>query len=158
MQRITRGGRWVWIVPYSAATQALIGAHVWNPTKHCWRPVCVFGPAKKTQCFSGDKQIPFKTGDIEQTVLSKWNGRLLYVAVITSNQAEGQLSHNQNAVQKWSTQNYASRTKKAAAAIYGWDRPLLIFTYPGFDCGSTVPDEYLPVRPTVDGRNPFRTT
>ena len=30
------------------------------------------------------------------------------------------------------------RTKKAAAAIYGWDRPLLTFTYPGFDCGSHV--------------------
>ena len=29
------------------------------------------------------------------------------------------------------------RIKKAAAAIYGWDRPLLTFIYPGFDCGST---------------------
>ena len=28
------------------------------------------------------------------------------------------------------------RIKKAAAAIYGWDRPLLTFIYPGFDCGS----------------------
>ena len=25
------------------------------------------------------------------------------------------------------------RIKKAAAAIYGWDRPLLTFVYPGFD-------------------------
>ena len=25
------------------------------------------------------------------------------------------------------------RTKKAAAAIYGWDRPLLTFIYPGFE-------------------------
>ena len=29
------------------------------------------------------------------------------------------------------------RNKKAAAAIYGWDRPLLTFIYPGFDCGSS---------------------
>ena len=28
------------------------------------------------------------------------------------------------------------RIKKAAAAIYGWDWPLLTFIYPGFDCGS----------------------
>ena len=28
------------------------------------------------------------------------------------------------------------RIKKAAAAIFGWDRPLLTFIYPGFDCGS----------------------
>ena len=28
------------------------------------------------------------------------------------------------------------RIKKAAAAICGWDRPLLTFIYPGFDCGS----------------------
>ena len=28
------------------------------------------------------------------------------------------------------------RIKKAAAAIYCWDRPLLTFIYPGFDCGS----------------------
>ena len=26
--------------------------------------------------------------------------------------------------------------KKAAAAIYGWEYPLLTFIYPGFDCGS----------------------
>ena len=25
------------------------------------------------------------------------------------------------------------RIKKAAAAIYGWDRPLLAFIYPGFE-------------------------
>ena len=29
------------------------------------------------------------------------------------------------------------RIKKAAATIYGWDRPLLTFIYPGFDCGSS---------------------
>ena len=29
-----------------------------------------------------------------------------------------------------------SRIKKAAEAIYGWDRALLTFIYPGFDCGS----------------------
>ena len=28
------------------------------------------------------------------------------------------------------------RIKKAAAAISGWDCPLLTFIYPGFDCGS----------------------
>ena len=28
------------------------------------------------------------------------------------------------------------RINKAAAAIYGWDCPLLTFIYPGFDCGS----------------------
>ena len=28
------------------------------------------------------------------------------------------------------------RIKKAAAAIYGWDCPLLTFTYPGFDFDS----------------------
>ena len=28
------------------------------------------------------------------------------------------------------------RIKKAAVAIYGWDRPLLTFIYPGIDCGS----------------------
>ena len=32
------------------------------------------------------------------------------------------------------------RNKKAAAAIYGWDRPLLTFTCPGFDCGSRESD------------------
>ena len=36
---------------------------------------------------------------------------------------------------KWSTQNHASRSKKAAATISAWDCPLLTF-YPGFDCGS----------------------
>ena len=30
-----------------------------------------------------------------------------------------------------------SRIRKAAAAIYGWDSPLLTFTCPGFDCDST---------------------
>ena len=41
-------------------------------------------------------------------------------------------------VLKWSTQNHASRIKKAASAIYGWswDCPLPIFIYPGFNCGS----------------------
>ena len=48
-----------------------------------------------------------------------------------------QLSYNQNPVLKWSTQNHASRIKKAAATISGWDCPLLAFIYPGFDCGST---------------------
>ena len=31
----------------------------------------------------------------------------------------GQLSHHQNPILKWSTQNHASRIKKANAAIYG---------------------------------------
>ena len=47
------------------------------------------------------------------------------------------MTHNQNPVHKWSTQTHVE-TKKAAAAIYGWDRPLLTFTYQGFDCGSHV--------------------
>ena len=29
-----------------------------------------------------------------------------------------------------------NQLKKAAAAISGWDRPLLTFIYPGFDCHS----------------------
>ena len=33
-------------------------------------------------------------------------------------------------------QNHASRIKKAAAIISGWDCPLLTFIYPGFDRGS----------------------
>ena len=49
------------------------------------------------------------------------------------------LSHNQHPVLKWSTQNHASRIKKAAAAIYGWDCPLLTFIYLGLDCGSVAP-------------------
>ena len=40
---------------------------------------------------------------------------------------ETQVSHNQN---------HASR-RRISAAISGWDRPLLTFTYPGFDCGSS---------------------
>ena len=43
------------------------------------------------------------------------------------------MSHNQNPVLKWSTQNRASRIKKAAATISGWDCPLLTFIYPGFE-------------------------
>ena len=35
-------------------------------------------------------------------------------------------------------QNHASRIKKAAATIYGWDCPLLPFIYPGFACGSCL--------------------
>ena len=34
----------------------------------------------------------------------------------------------QNPVQEWAAQNRASRTKQAAAAIYGRDRPLRTFT------------------------------
>ena len=34
----------------------------------------------------------------------------------------------------------ASRIKKAAEGISGWDWPLLTFIYPGFDCGSNEPD------------------
>ena len=30
------------------------------------------------------------------------------------------------------------RIKEAAKAIYGWDRPILTFIYPGFDCGSVI--------------------
>ena len=44
-----------------------------------------------------------------------------------------QLSHHQNLVLKWSTRNHAKiqkQTKKAAAAIYGWDCPLLTFIFP----------------------------
>ena len=29
--------------------------------------------------------------------------------------------------------------RRISAAIYGWDRPLLTFIYPGFDCGSPGP-------------------
>ena len=42
-------------------------------------------------------------------------------------------SHNQNPVPKWLTQNHVRN--KAAAAVSGWDCPLLTFVYPGFDCG-----------------------
>ena len=43
-----------------------------------------------------------------------------------------QVSHNQNPVQKWSTQNHASRTKKADIRSYLWqgDRPLRTFINP----------------------------
>ena len=43
----------------------------------------------------------------------------------------------QNPLSEWSTQNHASRIKKAAA-IYGWECLLLTFTCPGFDCDSPV--------------------
>ena len=33
--------------------------------------------------------------------------------------------------------------KKAAAAIYGWDCPLLLFIYSGFDCGSHAQSKHL---------------
>ena len=46
------------------------------------------------------------------------------------------MSHNRNPVLKLPTQNHASRIKKAAATISGWDCPLLTFIYPGFHCGS----------------------
>ena len=42
------------------------------------------------------------------------------------------MSRNQNPALKWSTRNHASRIKKAAAAISGWDCPLPTFIYPGF--------------------------
>ena len=74
-----------------------------------------------------------------------------------------------------------SRVKKAAAAIYDWDFPLLTFIYPGFDCGSTAESQMghegkalvssLSPDPgsvglaqstecvsTVDGRNPLHIT
>ena len=51
-------------------------------------------------------------------------------------EADIQLSHNQSPVLKWSTQNHASRIKKAAATISGWDCSLLTFIYLGFDGGS----------------------
>ena len=34
---------------------------------------------------------------------------------------------------KW---NHTGLRRRNSAAIYGWDRPLLTFIYPGFDCGS----------------------
>ena len=46
------------------------------------------------------------------------------------------LSHNQNPELKWSTQNHVKNFKKAAAAFYGWDCPLLTFIHLGFGCGS----------------------
>ena len=55
--------------------------------------------------------------------------------ICQTDQHDKHMSHNHNKVLEWSTQNHASRIKKAAAAI-GWDCPLLTFTYPGFDCES----------------------
>ena len=45
------------------------------------------------------------------------------------------MSHNQNLVLKWFTQKHV-QDYEGGPAIYGWDRPLLTFIYPGFDCGS----------------------
>ena len=41
-----------------------------------------------------------------------------------------------NPVLNWSKPRTMQRIKEAAAAIYGWDFPLLTFIYPGFDCDS----------------------
>ena len=46
---------------------------------------------------------------------------------------------------------------KAAAAIYGWDRPLLTFTYPGFDCGSLAPRATNTKAITPNARPPVAT-
>ena len=56
--------------------------------------------------------LPFTARDCTKTYVTSNNPRL---------------SHNQNPLHKWSTQNYASGIMKAAAAaaISGWDRPLL---------------------------------
>ena len=64
---------------------------------------------------------------------------------------EAHLSHNQNPVLKWSTQNHASSIKKAELRSYLWqgDCPLLtLITYPGFEhvtrCGSQPMEPFGP--------------
>ena len=47
------------------------------------------------------------------------------------------LSHNQNPVLKWSTQNHVRNQAGGYPQLFMvGDRPLLTFTCPGFDCGS----------------------
>ena len=47
---------------------------------------------------------------------------------------------------------------KKAAAIYGWDCPLLTFIYPGFGCGSSEkPFEKVPRFSTMILRNPLKS-
>ena len=58
-----------------------------------------------------------------------------FSCVLLRSAAVPSVSHNQNPVSKWSTQNHASRIKKADIRSYLWqgDCPLLTFTYPGVE-------------------------
>ena len=50
--------------------------------------------------------------------------------------SEDQVSHNQNLVSKWSTQNHVKKSEGGRA--YFWLGPPLTNLHPGFDCGSGI--------------------